>query len=128
MSNVGTKNELGVEAIRSKNLGARRAVGPLHMTKNLRVISSDRVHQDEFILLAIEVTWLRPPKIVHLIHKRALSDDGAHEVHRENAIVRVSEEHPLRPLNCLSEYAHTLRALRTCGACQCRHPSRRHEL
>ena len=63
--------------------------------KSVRVITSDRMHEYKLIVLTIEIARLRPPKVVHLIDKRTLSDDCTDEIDRENAVVGICEANAL---------------------------------
>ena len=49
------------------------------------------MHEYKFVVLAIEIARLRPPKVVHLVDKRTLPDDCTDEIDREDAVVGVCE-------------------------------------
>ena len=96
ISSVGTKKDVGVEDIRSRNLqrlSATQQAGTER--KSVRVITSDRMHEYKLVVLTIEIAGLRPPKIMHLVDEGTLPDDCTDEIDREDAIVGICEANAL---------------------------------
>ena len=77
ISNVGTKKEVGTEAMRSRNLiqsisDMRHGVTPV---LHIRVVSCNTVMQRDFIFFAVEKSWFTPTELVHLFRERILSEN-----------------------------------------------------
>ena len=62
------------------------------MTTNelcVRMIPSNGVNEDNLVFLVVKISGLCPTEVMHLVHERALTDDGANKVGRERSIVCV---------------------------------------
>jgi hypothetical protein len=78
MSKVGTKKEVGAEAMRSRNLiqrGRKRCEPLSPSVPHIRVVSGNTMVQGNHILFAVKKSWLAPTKLMHLLRERALSED-----------------------------------------------------
>ena len=76
MSKVGTKNEVGVEAIRSRNLIWSVGVSDVSVVfplLHIRMISGHTMVQRNFIFFVVEKSRLAPSELVHLFCKSVLS-------------------------------------------------------
>lgn len=79
ISRVGTKKDVGDDDIRSRKLKTYQINHPFNENRDIRMVSSDAVQQHNFILLSIEAARVQPAKIVHLVDKGALTNNGADE-------------------------------------------------
>jgi len=75
MSRVGTKKEVGAEAMRSRNLVQRvsdikRYLPPV---LDVRMVSSNTVVQRNFIFFTVKKSRPAPTELVHLFRERVLS-------------------------------------------------------
>jgi hypothetical protein len=72
MSRVGTKKEVGAEAMRSRNLVPRvsemRHISPPVL--DIRMVSGNTVIQRNFIFFTVKKSWLAPTELVHLFRER----------------------------------------------------------
>ena len=75
MSRVGTKNEVGAMAMRSRNLvqGVNELERYLLPVLYIRVVSGNAVVQCDFILFTIKVPRLTPTQLMHLFRECVLS-------------------------------------------------------
>lgn len=71
---------------------------------DIRVVSCDRVHQHDFVLLVVKRSLFRPSIPIHLVNKRTLSDDSADEVHGERMVIRIRAQEALGPIDRLVSY------------------------
>ena len=76
MSNVGTKKEVGAEAMRSRNLirsvnDMKRSLAVIH----LRVISCNTVVKHNSIFFTVKKPRFAPTELVHLFRERILSEN-----------------------------------------------------
>lgn len=53
------------------------------------MVSGNGVHEDDLIHRIVEITRLRPRKIVHLVNEGALTDHSANKVNGEGSVVCV---------------------------------------
>lgn len=75
ISKVGTKKEVGAEAIRSRNLV--QGVNDMECYHlpflDVRMVSGNTVVQHDFVLLTLKKPWLAPTELVHLFREHVLS-------------------------------------------------------